>query len=127
MQTSRVLPLWLFPLDSPQKEISLNELKAAELLSKKRSIEYKYARGNARYALSELFKIKAIDIPLNSLPGEAPSLGNNLGLFDRDNLVKNMKCDPKWVHVARYELILKQVRAVWLRIIFKPLPTPKKL
>ena len=34
-----------------------------------------------------------------------------------------MKIDPKWVHVARYGLILKQDGAIWLRIIFKPLLT----
>ena len=31
----------------------------------------------------------------------------------------------KWVHMARYELILKQDGAIWLRIISKPLLTPK--
>ena len=36
----------------------------------------------------------------------------------------------KWVHMARYELILKQVlgggvRAIWFRIILKHLLTPK--
>ena len=34
-----------------------------------------------------------------------------------------MEFDPKWVHMARYELILRQVRAIWLRIILKPLLT----
>ena len=33
--------------------------------------------------------------------------------------------DMKWVHMARYGLILKQDGAIWLRIISKPLPTPK--
>ena len=36
------------------------------------------------------------------------------------------KFDLKWVHMARYELILKQDGAIWLRIIFKPLLTPKR-
>ena len=31
----------------------------------------------------------------------------------------------KWVHMARYELILKLDGALWLRIISKPLLTPK--
>ena len=31
----------------------------------------------------------------------------------------------KWVHMARYELILKQDGAIWLRIILKPLLAPK--
>ena len=36
-----------------------------------------------------------------------------------------MKIGLKWVHMARYELILRLERALWLRIIFKPLLTPK--
>ena len=36
-----------------------------------------------------------------------------------------MEFDPKWVHMARYELILRQDGALWLRIILKPLLTPK--
>ena len=31
----------------------------------------------------------------------------------------------KWVHMARYELILKLDGALWLRIILKPLLAPK--
>ena len=38
-----------------------------------------------------------------------------------------MEIDLKWVHMARYELILRLDEALWLRIIFKPLLTPKRL
>ena len=34
-----------------------------------------------------------------------------------------MEFDLKWIHMARYELILKQDGALWLRIISKPLLT----
>ena len=37
-----------------------------------------------------------------------------------------MNIDPKWVHMARYELILKLDGALWLMIISKPLLTPQK-
>ena len=40
--------------------------------------------------------------------------------------IKIMEFYLKWVHMARYELILKQDGAIWHRIISKPLPTPKK-
>ena len=33
----------------------------------------------------------------------------------------------EWVHMARYELILRLDGALWLRIIFKPLLTQKWL
>ena len=39
---------------------------------------------------------------------------------------KIMEFDFKWVHVARYELILRQDGAIWLRIIFKPLLAPQR-
>ena len=39
--------------------------------------------------------------------------------------MKNMKIGLKWVHMARYGLILKLERALWLTIIFRPLLTPK--
>ena len=32
----------------------------------------------------------------------------------------------KWVHMGRYELILRLDGALWLPIIFKPLLTPKR-
>ena len=38
---------------------------------------------------------------------------------------KIMEFELKWVHMARYELILKQDGAIWLRIILKPLLAPK--
>ena len=37
-----------------------------------------------------------------------------------------MKIGLKWVHMARYELILRLDGALWLTIIFKPLLTPKR-
>ena len=36
-----------------------------------------------------------------------------------------MEFDLKWVHMARYELILRLDGALWLRIILKPLLTQR--
>ena len=41
--------------------------------------------------------------------------------------IKIMEFDLKWVHMARYELILKLDGALWLRIILKSLLTQKWL
>ena len=41
--------------------------------------------------------------------------------------MKIMEFGLKWVHMARYELILRLDGALWLRIIFKPLLTPKRV
>ena len=38
-----------------------------------------------------------------------------------------MKFDLKGVHMVQYELILRLDEAIWLRIIFQPLLTPKKV
>ena len=45
----------------------------------------------------------------------------------RIKCMKIMKFCLKWVHMARYELILRLDGALWVRIIFKPLLTPKGL
>ena len=37
-----------------------------------------------------------------------------------------MEFDLKWVHMARYALILKQDEAIWLRIISEHILTPKR-
>ena len=36
-----------------------------------------------------------------------------------------MEFDLKWVHMGRYELILRMDGALWLTIISKPLLNPK--
>ena len=40
--------------------------------------------------------------------------------------IKIMEFYPKWVHMARYELILRLDGALWLRSMFTPLPDPQK-
>ena len=40
--------------------------------------------------------------------------------------MKIMKIGLKWVHMARYELILRLDGALWLTIIFRPLLTQKR-
>ena len=39
--------------------------------------------------------------------------------------MKNIEFGLKWVHMGRYELILRLEGALWLTIISKPLLTPK--
>ena len=40
--------------------------------------------------------------------------------------VEIMEFGMKWVHMVRYGLILKLDGALWLTIIFRPPPDPKK-
>ena len=57
----------------------------------------------------ELAQRSQDDVSLNKLPQIKLIKTNDFGL--------------KWVHMARYELILRQDGAIWLRIIFQPLLT----
>ena len=43
----------------------------------------------------------------------------------RINFMTIMEFGLKWVHMARYELMLRLDGALWLRIILKPILTPK--
>ena len=45
--------------------------------------------------------------------------------FFNITFMKVMEFGLKWVHMVRYELILKQDGAMWLRIILNPLMAPK--
>ena len=78
-QDTRVLGLWLFPITSELKPISVLEEKWSQNLPTIRQREYKYSRGYARYALANLFQIDPLQIPLNSPPGKAPELANGWG------------------------------------------------
>ncbi len=71
--------LWLFTNDAVFKEITVQEKQWANQLPKRRSEEYQYSRGYARFALASLFGIKPLDIPLNSYPGKVPELKEGWG------------------------------------------------
>ena len=70
---------WIFPLNTNFKTISPLEIREASRLPTKKAIQYRLSRGNIRYALSKLFSINPLEVPLNSLPGNAPSLSKNFG------------------------------------------------
>ena len=73
------LYFWIFPLNTKFKTISSLELRQASKLTPKKAIQYRLSRGNIRYALSKLFAIKPLEVPLYSLPGKAPTLSKNFG------------------------------------------------
>ena len=61
------------------KPISSQEKRWARDLSKKRSKEYLHSRGYIREALSELWQMPAIQIPLYAPPGKSPQLSEGWG------------------------------------------------
>ena len=72
--TPRVLPIWLFPLNLPIKSLSIEEKLYANKLSTKRSKQFAHSRSYTRHALSELWGVPPLSIPLKAPPGKAPTL-----------------------------------------------------
>ncbi len=114
MMTTSVLPLWLFPTNSPLKEISSNEEQIAKSLPPKRSHQYKHARGCVRFALSRYLKIDPLEIPLNAAPGEAPQLAKELGHISfshsRDALVIGWSRNKLGIDIERRDRVFSAQR-----------------
>ena len=70
---------WIFPVNTNFRTISPLELREASRLPRDKSIQYRLSRGNIRYALSKLFRINPLEVPLYSPPGNAPNLNKDFG------------------------------------------------
>ena len=81
IKNERLLGLWFFHISSPLKPISKKEIQLANQLAPERKKEYSQARGYARHALSTLFGVDPLEIPLNSLPGKPPKLPEEWGFI----------------------------------------------
>ena len=66
--------LWFFKKDLENQSIKQFEQNISSELSFNKSKEYSYSRGYARLALSNLFQVDPLDIPLYSFPGTQPIL-----------------------------------------------------
>lgn len=69
-----VLALWFYPIQAPLKPITKEEAQWAHELPTKRSRQYQHSRGYVREALSEMWDIPALKVPLNAAPGKPPEL-----------------------------------------------------
>ena len=76
-----VLALWLFPMQAPLLPISKSEQEWAKSLPPRRSKQYHHSRGYTRYALAALWKVPALEIPLESAPSKPPKLPNHWGFL----------------------------------------------
>ena len=70
---------WLIPFNREYKYISNNEKKIANSLKNKKNYSYRFSRGYLRYCLSKVFDLPSSEIPIISLPGEAPILPKEFG------------------------------------------------
>ena len=73
------LALWMLDFKSPLKPISNKELKISKTLSENKAYQFKYSRGYIRDALSNVFNINPLDIPIKALPGSPPLLPKKWG------------------------------------------------
>ncbi len=75
----RVLALWFIPKRAPLKPINTVEANWAAQLTPKRSLQFQHSRGYVREALSEIWKIPSLSIPLIAPPGKPPALAYGWG------------------------------------------------
>ena len=71
--------VWFYKKGLPYQIINNFEIKIAENLSLNKSREYIYSRGYARLALSNLFDVKPLEVPIFSVPGAQPVLKDGWG------------------------------------------------
>ena len=74
MKNKKII-LWVIPFYKEIKQITDFEKEHATNLSKERAKEYIFSRGHMRNVLSNLFGISALDVPLESFPGQPPPQG----------------------------------------------------
>ena len=79
LENTSVLGLWLFPISYPLQKITIEEKRWGNQFASKRKKENIHARSCARIALSDLFQIDPLQIPLNAPPGNAPQLAKGWG------------------------------------------------
>lgn len=99
--------MWLFPMHGSLKPISLKEDECASRLPLRKSIQFRESRGNLRYALSSLWNIDPLDIPLIALPGQPPLLAESWGHISfshcQDALLIGWSQFPLGVDIERFD------------------------
>ena len=71
--------LWFFKKGLANQCINQFEQDISDNLSPNKSQEYCYSRGYVRLALSNLFQIKPLEVPIFSIPGSQPILKKGWG------------------------------------------------
>ncbi len=84
------IAIWFVPRNSSLKPITQNELKWKKELSKTRSEEFHHSRGYVRVALSLIFDIPALEIPLFAPPSQPPFLPNGMGVVSFSHCIDGL-------------------------------------
>ena len=90
MKNKNTLKIWFIPFDAPLKAITKEEEKYSNSLNIYRKKKYIHSRGYIRLVLSELFKIKPLEIPLIDSHGKPPLLGNSMGFLSISYSLNNL-------------------------------------
>ncbi len=78
-ENKEIFKLWFFPFDLPLMPISTQEKKWKKELSNYKKYQFHYSRGYARIALSKLFNLKPLQVPLFAAPNKPPLLDKGYG------------------------------------------------
>ena len=84
------LKIFFFPNTCNKIIISEKEQKYSNALSEKRKDLYLYSRTCMRNALSQVFSLKPIDIPLNAQPSKPPLLPKDYGFVSLSHCVDSI-------------------------------------
>ena len=76
---NNVLALWVIPIPSDLKEISLREKEWSKNYTFKRANQFHHSRGYVRESLSYLWDFSPLEVPLYAPPGKPPELSEGYG------------------------------------------------
>ena len=103
------IALWFVPADASLKPISFQEIEWKQKLTSRRSLQYEHSRGYVREALSYIFGISPLDIPIVSPPGIPPKLPAEMGYVSfshcKDGLLIGWSIKNIGVDIERYDRI----------------------
>ena len=108
------IALWVVPINSCLKPISSQEIQWKKKLFSKRAIQYEHSRGYVREALSHIFGIPALEVPLISPPGSPPELPDDMGCVSfshcRDALLIGWSLQNIGVDIERSDRFLEATK-----------------
>ena len=111
MNHNKVIKLWLFPKNRNNecRSITKDEQNIADKLPLLKAKEFVYSRGCVREALSDVFGMHSLKIPLKAFPGKTPILPRGFGYVSfshcKDNLLVGWSFKKIGVDIERFDRI----------------------
>lgn len=92
MNKNNILAIWIFKKDLPLKKITKKEYSFTKEMSNDATHQFIHSRGYARYALSQIFNINPLEIPLEAPPNKPPILPLNYGCLSLSHCKDMLVC-----------------------------------